>query len=131
MNKILKEQIKKIVNENEIFITLQVEEKDKYGYAYNKHEDIELREYIRNKEKYEKDFLGISYLNKNNFNEIQNIRLGIEESLNEYFYELTDKEKFEDDEDGLNKYLNALVEEHMKLYDTEEIQNYIKELLNI
>lgn len=129
MNKILKEQIKKFINENKIFITIEVEEKDEYGYSYDKYENIELREYIRNKEKYEKDFVEISCLSY--FNEIHDMRLEIEESLNEYFYELTDKEKFEDDEDGLNNYLNALVEKHMELYDTEEIQNYIKELLNI
>lgn len=131
MDKILKEEIKKIINANEIFIRISKTLKDKNGYDYNEYKDIELKEYIKNKSEYEKDFLYISYVNKNNFNKIEDVRLEIEESLNEYFYELTDKEKFVDEEDGLNNYINALVEEHMKLYDTEEIQSYIKELLNI
>lgn len=131
MDKILKEEIKKIINANEIFIRISKTLKDKNGYDYNEYKDIELKEYIKNKSEYEKDFLYISYVNKNNFNKIEDVRLEIAESLNEYFYELTDKEKFVDKEDGLNNYINALVEEHMKLYDTEEIQSYIKELLNI
>lgn len=129
MDKILKEQIKKVINENEIFITITKTLKDEYDHDYNIFEHIELREYIRNKDKYEKDFLSVSCVG--NFNEIQDIAFEIKESLDDYFYKITDKEKFGEDEDGLNNHINALVEEHMKLYDIEEIQNYMKELLNI
>lgn len=131
MDKILKEQIENIIKENEIFITIKVKEKDKNTYEYNNVVDIELQEYIRNKEQYKKDFLKISFINKNRFNEIQSIELELVAILNDYFYKLTDKEKFGEDEDGLNNHINALVEEHMKLYDIQEIQNYMKRLLNI
>ena len=134
MLEIIKEQLKEIIDNNEIFITVSKTVEDEYGNEYNEPQDIELREFIKNKSKYEEDYTNISYLNKLYFNEIQDIELGLSEKLDDYFYKLTDRRKFEeyeDEEGALSDYINTLVVEHMKLYDTKEIQDYLKELLKI
>lgn len=134
MLEIIKEQLKEIIDNNEIFITVSKTVEDEYGNEYKEPQDIELREFIKNKSKYEEDYTNISYLNKLYFNEIQDIELGLAEKLDDYFYKLTDRKKFEeyeDEEGALSDYINTLVVEHMKLYDTKEIQDYLKELLKI
>lgn len=126
----LKEQIEKIIKGNEIFITILETVKDENECEYDNTVEIELKEYLVNKEKYEKGFLNVSFVNKEDFNKIQDIESELVEKLNEHFYVITDKEKFKGEYD-LNNNINAIVEEHMNLYHTKEIQNYIKELLKI
>lgn len=125
MKQTLEEQIEKVINENEIVITIKESIKDEYNRDDSIFRHLELEEYIENKEKY---FISISYEEESY--KSRDIGFLIKESLNNYFNEITDKEKFKD-ENRFNNHINALVEEHMKLYDTEEIQNYMKELLNI
>lgn len=130
MKQTLKEQIKKIIEGNEIFITIDDISNDKNVYKDNNTVDIEIKEYLENKEKYENSFLNVSFVNKDDFNKIQDIEPELIEKLKEYFYKITNKEKFKN-EDDLNNHINSIVEEHMKLYNTEEMQNYIKDLLDI
>ena len=73
MLEIIKEQLKEIIDNNEIFITINKTVEDEYGHDSNEIEDIALEEFIRNKSKYEEDYVNISYLNKFDFNEIQDI----------------------------------------------------------
>lgn len=128
MKQTLEEQIEKVINENEIFITIKESVKDEYNRDDMIFRHLELEEYIENKEKYEKYFISISYEEESY--KFRDIGFLIRESLNNYFNEITDKEKFKD-ENSLNNHINGLVDEHIKLYKADEIENYIKILLNI
>lgn len=152
MEQIIKEVLKKITETKKIVVMI--------GEPKNIHtEFLEVEEYKANKDKYQgdniillnefltidelADYYNIAYGEKLEFtNEnkallekiLPSIHFNIcdilKVELYKYFNEITDKNNFES-KDKLDKHIDALVEEHLKLYSSKEIQDIVKNLLNI
>ena len=138
MEKIIKKALKRITETKKIVVMI--------GEPKNIHTKLlEVEEYKANKDKYKSEDISIIVLGDKlkDFNlksdvvfldmlpsMFYNLDDALKVELHNYFNEVTDKNNFESN-DQLDKHIDALVEEHMKLYSPKEIENIAKNLLNI